>query len=117
MNNAIRADDLRLVLVSHKLRRHTNGRTALFCAMTPPLLLAVACGTQRHHSDEYIADAKRIGRAPAYCGPMQRGTLYKLYERIRYTQGLAEVRRTWRTGLRALRAEPRYVINGGEAAA
>ena len=117
VTQAIRADDLRLVLVSQKLRRHTNGRTALFCAMTPTLLLQVGCADQRRQSKDYIAEAKRLGITPPYCGPMLRGDIANLYERTRYTHGLAEVRRTWRTGLRALRAEPRHVLNGGDAAA
>jgi hypothetical protein len=48
--------------------------------------------------------------------PMMRGHIGRLIERTRRVHGLAEINRTWRTGLRALLAEPRHVLRGGECA-
>lgn len=52
------------------------------------------------------------GRAPLIT-PLMRGDLASLVERTRLHYGLAEVRRTWGSGLRALRAEPRHTVPMG----
>ena len=108
----IRAADLSLVLAYAKLRRHNHGRTCATCALTPAPLLEIDCHT-RAPSKAWREQVQRTGGTWAHVGPMQRGHISTLYERVRLRQGLAEVRRTWGTGLRALRAEPRHVLNGG----
>lgn len=113
----IRADALQLVLTAAKLRRHTAGRTPALCVLSPGPVIQVDCGsTSRHTRPGLIAQAQRIGTAALHAQPLQRGHISSLYERVRRERGLAEVRRTWRAGLRALRAEPRYVLFGGAAA-
>ncbi len=113
----IRADDLRLVLAAQKLRRHTNGRTPALCVLSPGPLLAVDCATSSRHSRPgLIATAKRLGTCHLHGQILQRGHIGRLIERTRRVHGLAEIKRTWRTGLRALLAEPRHVLRGGECA-
>jgi hypothetical protein len=113
----IRADDLRLVLSAAKLRRATNGRTPALCLLSPRPWLQVDCASSSEHTRPgLIATAKRLGPSPMPAQPMMRGHIGRLIERTRRVHGLAEIKRTWRTGLRALLAEPRHVLRGGECA-
>lgn len=112
----IRASDLDLVLVAHRLRHRTHGRTPALCVMSPGPYLHVDCASSSEHTRPgLIATAKRVGPAPLNSQPLMRGHIGRLIERTRRQHGLAEVRRTWRTGLRALLAEPRHVLHGGAA--
>lgn len=49
-------------------------------------------------------------RFPPLLTPMQRGYLHRAIERQRLTQGLASIRKTFGVGLRAVLAEPAYVV-------
>jgi hypothetical protein len=113
----IRAEDLDLVLVAHRLRSHTNGRTPALCVLSPGPLLQVDCASSSEWTRPGLIErAKRIGVARLNGQVMHRGHIGRLYERVRREHGLAEVKRTWRTGIRALLAEPRYVYRGGVCA-
>ena len=46
---------------------------------------------------------------------VQRGDIGRLFDRVKCERGRAEVVKTWGVGIRALKAEPQYVLNGGEA--
>ena len=112
----IRADDLRLVLAAHKLRRYSHGRTPALCVLSPGPYLHVDCASSSEHTRPgLIATAKRLGTSPLHGQLQQRGHIARLIERTRRQHGLAEVKRTWRTGLRALLAEPRHVLHAGAA--
>lgn len=113
----IRADDLKLVLGAAKLRRWNHGSTGQFCALSAGPVIEVDCATASRWTRPGLADdVRRYGLSPARFTPMQRGHIALAYERTNRERGRAEVLRTWGTGIRALRAEPRYVFNGGEAA-
>lgn len=107
----IRADDLALVLAAAKLRLYTGGRTCSMAAMTPAPLLEIDCHT-RAPTQSWREQVLRTGGAGVRIGPMRRGHISHVYERTRTQSGLPEVYRTWGTGIRALRAEPRHVLNG-----
>jgi hypothetical protein len=114
----IRADALQLVLFAHKLRRHTHGGTCQLCALSAaPMIEVDCCSASQWVRPGLIAQAKRFGASHISASLLRRGHISRLYERVRLERGLAEVKRTWRTGLRALRAEPRHVLNGGDASA
>lgn len=105
---------LELALSAAKLRRLNNGRTAQFCALTPAPTIQADCRLNGPWSRAGLVEAsKKSGLGRAGLWPMQRGHIAKLYEHVRRTGGLAEVRATWGTGIKALRAEPRYVLSGG----
>lgn len=116
---SIRADDLRLVLAAHKLRRRTHSCSPALCVLSPGPWLPVDCATSSRHSRPgLIADAQRLGLArQPQPQLLMRGHIARLIERTRREHGLAEIRRTWSTGLRTLRAEPRHVLHGGQTAA
>jgi len=59
---------------------------------------AVTCRTAR-------PGQRRRNVPSAHFGAMNRGDLDRVLERVRLLHGLAEVRRTWGLGTRALRAE------------
>jgi hypothetical protein len=109
----VKLTDLRLVLYTAKLRKHTSGRTCLMAATTPAPILEVDCSSRNRMRGR--EDAQRIGLARCNTGPMRRGHVAELIERTRTLHGLPEVRKTWGAGLRALKAEPRHILNGGAA--
>jgi hypothetical protein len=51
-----------------------------------------------------------LHRQPALLTPMQRGRLHHAIQRQRDVQGLASIRATFGTGLRALLAEPPHIL-------
>jgi hypothetical protein len=109
----VKLTDLRLVLYTAKLRRHTKGRTCLMAVTTPAPILEVDCSSRNRMRGR--EDAQRLGLTRCNTGPMHRGHLAELIERTRTLHGLPEVRKTWGAGLRALKAEPRHILNGGAA--
>lgn len=107
--HTIPLSQLELAAYAAKLRRHHGGRRiAQMCALTPGPLHQFDCGQQ--HPALRLSPAWR--RTQPYFGPLQRGHIAHLFERVRRQGGLAEVRRTWGTGIKTLRAEPRHVLNG-----
>jgi hypothetical protein len=113
----IRAADLGLLLAAAKLRRHTHGRTCQLCALSAGPVIEVDCAANsRWTRPDLAAQARRYGLSPARVTPLQRGHIALLYERTNRHHGRREVLRTWGAGIRALRAEPRYTLNGGSAA-
>lgn len=112
----IRAEDVRLVLATAKLRRHTRGHTNTFAAYSPAPLIDADCHQGRPPSDEQLRQSCRTAGRSITVGPITRGYVCNVFERTRQLHGLDEVRRTWGTGIRALRAEPRYILRiGGPA--
>lgn len=112
----IRLADVELALTAAKLRRWRHGATAQFCALTPTAAVEVDCRAHSEWTRPWLAQAaKKLGRTRAHLGPMQRGHIAQLYEHVRRTGGLAEVRATWGVGIKTLRAEPRHVLHGGQA--
>lgn len=76
------------------------GRVAAYTYYAP--LSTVGCRDRRFRSD---GPQRRF--PDMHFGPMFRGDLDRLVARVRRVRGLAEVRRTWGAGLRALQAELR----------
>lgn len=104
----IRAEDLRTVLFAAKLRQRTNGRTTRLCVLDRYETLPVDCTSTAGWREM----AARFAPARSFITPMQRGHVSRLFDRVALLQGRDEVRRTWRTGIRALRAEPRHSLTG-----
>ena len=112
----IRLCDVELALAAAKLRRWRHGATAQFCALTPSPTVQVDCRANSAWTRKGLVQAAiKMGFTRAHLGPMQRGHIAMLYEHVRRTGGLAEVRATWGVGIQTLRAEPRHVLNGGHA--
>lgn len=109
----IKASDLKFALAAHKLRRHTSGKTCQVAAITAGPLIEADCSSAGRL--RMRADALRMGKSRVTVTPMNRGHIGGLIERTRVFHGLAEVRKTWGVGIKALLAEPRYVLNGGAA--
>ena len=112
---SIRADDLKLVAAMCKYRRFRSGRSPQLCALTETPTIQVACREQLRYSADFFERAKKYGISPARVMPMQRGDIGRLFDRVKCERGRAEVVKTWGVGIRALKAEPQYVLNGGEA--
>lgn len=109
----INAEDLRMVIAAAKLRRCTQGATCQLAVVTRAPVVRTDCSNanrarMREHS-------QRMGQFNSFVAPMERGHMAELVMRTRLAHGLDEVRKTWRTGLRALLDEPRHVLNGGAA--
>lgn len=111
-HTTIRAQDLHTALAAAKLRRITRGATAQLCALPAEPVISLDCHRRRVQPGTG-RDALRYGMQPPRVAPMQRGHLAGLFERVRLHHGLAEVRRTWGSGIATLRNENRHVINGG----
>ena len=69
-----------------------------FAALTNNPLLNISCREARRGSRPYPLQVHHLS-------PMYRGDLDHVLERVRLEHGLAEVRRTWGAGMRALKAE------------
>lgn len=111
----IRLQDLQLVAACVKARRSIDADLAWFCALSEHPVISVDCASnQRIHAD-LLEAAKRHGQSKSRVLPMQRGHIACLIDRTRWLRGMAEVRKTWRTGIRALQAEPKYILPGGVA--
>lgn len=104
----IRAKDLSLVLGSIKIRKYSNGETCLLCALSETPTIQLTC------SDRYRdrAQAARFGVSPVRVSPLQRGDICRVFDRVA-SRGRREVLKTFGVGIRALRAEPQYVLMGG----
>lgn len=108
--HTIPLSSVELALAACKMRKFNGGRTAQFAAFTPSPAVKPDCSTRnRLRMREWGA---KIGMRPQN-GLLDRGHLHELIERTRLSHGLAEVRKTWGAGLRALLAEPRHTLNGG----
>lgn len=107
----IRATDLLLLIAAAKMRRYTGGRTCQLCALSGGAMIETDCRSSRSLRET----AQRVGISPARVYPMQRGEIGQVFERVQRQAGRREVLRTWGAGVRALHAEPRYVLNGGSA--
>jgi len=104
--------DVELALMTAKLRRHTGGRTALLAARTAAPLINVDCHRRAPRPVD-LAQAASSRTAPQV-GPMERGHIADVIERVYLNQGLAEVRRAFSCGIRVLRAESPWVLFGGQ---
>lgn len=111
----IRAEDLPFILGVANARRKGYNLPQLCVLSTGGATISVDCADQRWVRPTYIAEAKRYGPSPIRVSPMQRGHIGRLFERVSRCGGRREVLRTWGAGIRALQAEPRYVLNGTDA--
>ena len=109
----IKVSDLKLALAACRLRRYTGGKTCQIAAITAGTIIEVDCRSAGRL--RLRTDALRLGKSRLTVTPMNRGHIGDLIERTRVFHGLAEVRKTWGVGIKALLAEPRYVLNGGAA--
>lgn len=116
MNTAatIRFTDLQLALVGAKARRAFG--TCQLCALSEHPMIEIGCSDHhRGYAAGYVERAKAFGLSPARVMPMRRGDIASLYERVKREHGRGEVVKTWGVGIKALQAEPLYVLNGGKA--
>lgn len=110
---SIKAKDLQLVLIAAKMRRHNKGRTCQMAVLTSAPVIEIDCS--RRNRMRNLDDALSYGYFDSQITPLHRGHISQLYMRTRLNHGLAEVKKTWGVGLKALQAEPRHVLNGGAA--
>lgn len=103
---------VKLALMAAKLRRYSNGRTALLAACTPRPLIEIDCHRHAPRSTELARAAS--SHMVSDVGPLDRGHIAALIERVRVSHGLPEVRRTFGCGIRALRAESPWTLFGGK---
>lgn len=108
---AVALSDVKLALLTARMRRNSGGQVCQIAAVTAGTTIAVDCSTPGRL--RMRADAMRMGKSRVTASPLDRGHIAYLIERVRWQHGLGEVRKTWGVGIKALRAEPRYVLNGG----
>lgn len=113
--HTIPATAVELCAAAARLRRYNSGRSCALAALTPAPVLPLECHSGLSKSDAWRDDVRAHGVRTCNTGPLQRGRISYLYEQVRLRHGLPEVRATWGAGIRALRAEPRHVLNGGHA--
>lgn len=111
----IRAQDLTLLLAAVRIRRHTAGRTCLLAALSEHPLLECDCHFGHRPSPDRIQRSRQLGLSHCTVAPLNRGFIGLVFERTARQGGRREVMRTWGTGIRSLRAEPRYTLQGGKA--
>ena len=81
------------------LQRSADGKPlARFAAFSAYPMVNIACREARHGHKPYKLP-------PCHFGPMWRGDIVHLIDRVRWNAGLREVERTWGKRLRALQAE------------
>jgi hypothetical protein len=110
--HAVALEDLRTVLVAHQLRRRAAGRLAPLAVTTPAPMLEVDCSSAgQRHLQTMRETAQRIGHWKSRVGPLQRGHIARLFDRVQCVGRSREVQRTWHTGIGQLRREPRYTLH------
>ena len=102
-----------LALMTAKMRRNNQGRTALLAAYTPRLVAGVDCHQGIAPSAATLAHAKQEGMRVEQAAFMERGHIHKVIERTRNLHGLDEVRKTFGAGMRELEREQRFFLHGG----
>jgi hypothetical protein len=112
-SQAIPFASLELALAAAKLRRYNKGRTAQMAAIPPMPVLGVDCSKRTRCRESWRERALKAGRSNCTVTLMDRGHIGELIERVQLLGGPNEVRKTWGTGVRALLAEPRHLLNGG----
>jgi hypothetical protein len=113
----ISLSDLRLVAQFAKLRKVNGGRTCQLAATTPAPMLQGECRPRRAPRVITPGEQARMAMQTVFVGPMQRGRIGFLAERVQLWHGSREVRDTWGAPAKALLAEPRHVFNGGNGLA
>lgn len=107
---SINAEHLLLVLVARKIAARQAARGERACRWA-----AMSNGVSTQHCNRR-SSGYRLPHPPLMT-PLQRGDLLAAVERTRLVGGLAEVRRTWGCGLRAIQAEARQysipAVQGG----
>lgn len=104
---------VKLALMAAKLRRYSKGRTALLAACTPRPWIEIDCHRHTPRPSEK-ARAVTSGMVSDVVGPLDRGHIAALIERVRLYHGIPEVRRTFGCGIKALRAENPWTLFGGK---
>lgn len=110
--HTFRLESFRLLLAAERMRRYNHGRTCALAAYTRGPVLMVDCS--RPGRLRMRQEAQRFGISRCEVSPLYRGHIADLIMRTRLAHGLAEVRKTWGTGLRALLAEDKWCLKGGE---
>lgn len=113
-SNTIPLNAVALALMSAKLRRFSQGRTALLAAYTACPVLQVGCHHGTAPTASTLARAITGGARVAQVAPMGRGYIHQLAERIHLERGPKEVRKTFGAGIKALRKEASWVLSGGQ---
>lgn len=102
-----------LAYAAARMRRANRGRTCQLAAVSRAPILTADCHDPRMHMPAWLDECRRVGLSNCTCTTLNRGRIVSLIERTRLNHGLAEVRKTWGTGIRTLMAEPRFTLNGG----
>lgn len=108
---AVALQDLRTVLLAHKLRRISGQHLCSLAVTTPSPFLEVDCGTGLRYLQSMRQTAMRLGGWKSRVQPLSRGHVSTVFERVQAAGRRAEVLRTWRTGIASLRKEPRFVLH------
>ena len=103
-----------LALMTAKMRRNNQGRTALLAAYTPRLVAGVDCHQGIAPSAATLAHAKQEGMRVEHAALMERGHIHKVIERTRNLHGLPEVRKTFGAGLKELASEHRFFLHAAQ---
>lgn len=103
-----------LALMTAKLRRYNQGRTALLAAYTPSSVVNVDCHRGTTPSAATLAHAKRAGMRVEQAALMERGRIAQAIQRTRNLHGLAEVRKMFGAGLKELANEHRFFLHAGK---
>lgn len=113
MSNAVSLSDIKFALFTAKLRRMDNNSVCQIAAITPGTTIQVDCSNVSRL--RMRSEAIRFGKSRLTVSPLDRGHIADVILRTRLHHGLDEVRKTWGVGIKALLAEPKYVLKGGRA--
>ena len=103
-----------LALMTAKMRRNNQGRTALLAAYTPRMAADLDCHRGTAPSAATLAHAKQEGMRVEQAAFMERGHIHKVIERTRNLHGLPEVRKTFGAGLKELAREHRFFLHAAQ---
>ena len=112
--HAIPLKAVELALMTAKLRRYNQGRTALLAAYTSRPAVNVDCHRGTAPSAATLAHAKRGGMRMEQAALMERGHIAQAIQRTRNLHGLAEVRKTFGAGLKELASEHRFFLHAAQ---
>lgn len=101
---------MKAVLFSARMRRVTNGRTALCAAYTDRPVARLDCHFGIGPFSGTVAKAAAAGVWGDQVGFIDRGYIAQVIQRVRRFHGLAEVKKTFKTGMRTLASEDQFLL-------
>lgn len=105
---------VRMALMTARMRRYNQGKTALMAAYTPRPVVNLDCHRGTAPFAGTVARAAQEGARIEQAALMERGHISQVIQRTRNLHGLAGVRKTFKAGMKELASEHRFFLHASK---